>query len=63
MDLSWTCRPPTDDPAHRHRSGHGPNTPVASASAGRESLSDGEVPGEDRHNPLPHLALSTTALK
>jgi hypothetical protein len=39
------------------------NTPVTSASARRESLSDGGVQAEDRHDPLPHIALLTTALK
>ena len=36
---------------------------MTSASAGRESLSDEGFLAEDRHNPLPHIALSATALK
>ena len=37
--------------------------PATSASAGRESLSDGGFQAEDRHNPLPHITLSATAPK
>jgi hypothetical protein len=64
MGLSWTCRPPTVDPA----------LPGAAPGMGQISLSPAHQPGgshsqmegfqaEDRHNPLPHIALLTIALK
>ena len=66
MDLSWTC----GCPGASARSGSevkyrcyqrihaSTRTP-----ARREPLSDEGFQAEDRHNPLPHIALSTTAPK
>jgi len=49
---TWTCRPPAVDPALRRRCGRGSNIPVTSPSAGRESLSDGGVPGRGPTQPI-----------
>jgi hypothetical protein len=63
MDLSWTRRPPTIDPALRRRSRRGSNIPVTSASARRESLSDGGVPGRGPTQPIaPYNAFLSTQM-
>lgn len=55
MDLSWACGRPTVAPALRRCSARGSNIPVTSASAGRESLSDGGFQAEGDRPRIPTL--------
>jgi len=64
MDLSWTGPLHAVDPALRHFSGLGVRYPCDQRTPRRESRSQLEgFQAWDRHNPLPHIALSTIAPK
>jgi hypothetical protein len=64
VTLSSTCRPPAVDPGSLAvLNDLGSHIPVTSASAGGSHSQMEGFQAWDRHNPLPHIALSTTALK
>jgi hypothetical protein len=64
MDLSWTCRPPTVDFGTSALLRAWGQTTLLPAHPLGESHSQTEgFQAEDRHNPLPHIPLLTTAPK
>jgi hypothetical protein len=64
MDLFWTCRPPAVARGALALLRAGVKYPCYQRIRRGESHFQMErFWAEDRHNPLPHIALSTTALK
>jgi hypothetical protein len=64
MDLSWTSRPPTADPALRvpARAWDQISLLPARPRGGSNCQMEG-FQAEDRHNPLPHIGPYTAAVK